>query len=225
MKRVVVPELLDDDLGTPDEIRDSLLDLRGINRKFGGVSSMARMLSRCARRANVASVSWLDVAGGTGDVAQDVTHVLRAAGINVGCTILDRATSHMGGSNSHLRVAGDALALPFGDASFDVVSCNLFCHHLEPAELRTFFSEALRVCRVAVIASDLRRSWTHRAAAYVSQPVFRSRLTKHDAVVSIRRSYTMPEIAALARQSSAIGVEVHRHFFQRFGLILWKQAA
>ena len=52
-------------------------------------------------------------------------------------------------------VAGDALALPFRDASFDLLSSTLFAHHLSPQELVQFVDEALRVCRVAVLINDL----------------------------------------------------------------------
>ena len=41
-------------------------------------------------------------------------------------------------------MVGDALALPFQDASFDLLSCNLFAHHLSPQELVQFVNEALQ---------------------------------------------------------------------------------
>jgi hypothetical protein len=44
MKRVVTPELLDEDLGTPEEVQETLLDLRSLNRNFGGFRSVAGML-------------------------------------------------------------------------------------------------------------------------------------------------------------------------------------
>ena len=44
MKRIVTPELLDSDAGTPKEIADSLADLRGINRKFGGIGTTQAMI-------------------------------------------------------------------------------------------------------------------------------------------------------------------------------------
>ena len=49
MKRVVIPELLDNDKGTPEEIEGSLADLRLINRSFGGVRTMTRLLRSVAR--------------------------------------------------------------------------------------------------------------------------------------------------------------------------------
>lgn len=221
MKRVVTAELLDDDLGTPQEIRNSLLDLRGFNQHFGGFSSVANMLRAVAAENRAKCLSFLDVAGGTGDVARRVTEELSGNGVELRPTILDRAISHMNRLQV-ARVAGDALSLPFSDRSYDVVGCNLFLHHLEPDEMVAFFDDALRVCRVAVIASDLRRTLFHWAAAYVGQFTYRSRITRHDAPVSVRRAYTIPEIDSIARKTTAARVDLQTYYFQRFGLILWK---
>lgn len=222
MKRFVIPELLDDDLGTPEEIRDSLLDLRGINRKFGGFAGIRHLVESVARKYQKHSLALLDVAGGTGDVVSNVAEEL-AGEVQLRATILDRALSHMNGTREKFtRVAGDALSLPFASGSFDVISCNLFLHHLEPEQIAVFFNEALRVARLAVIASDLRRNRFHWIAAHIGKLKYRSRLTRHDAPVSIRRAYTITEALAMARNSKASSFVVRPNHFQRFGLILWK---
>lgn len=221
MKRVVIPELLDDDLGTPDEVRDSLLDLRGINQKFGGFTSFRHLIKSVARKYHRSSLELLDVAGGTGDVVSNVSQALN--GIQLRATILDRALTHMNGIREKFtRVAGDALSLPFASGSFDIVSCNLFLHHLEPEQIAVFFNEALRVARLAVIASDIRRNRFHWTAAHIGKLKYRSRLTRHDAPVSIRRAYTISEARDMAKESKASSFLVEPHYFQRFGLILWK---
>jgi ubiquinone/menaquinone biosynthesis C-methylase UbiE len=214
--------MLDEDLGTPEEVRDSLLDLRGINRSFGGFSSMASMLRRVADRSGRRQLSFLDVAGGTGDVAEHARVALLRDGIELRCSVLDRAPSHMNSDRATVsKIAGDALSLPFADRSFDVVGCNLFCHHLEPDEIVAFFRDALRVARVAVIASDLRRNLFHWISAYTGRVIFRSGLTRNDAPVSVRRAYTVAEIRAIAAQTKT-SFDLRTYYFQRFGLILWK---
>ena len=226
MNRVVIAELLDEDAGTPQEVRDSLLDLRGLNQHFGGFSSVANMLRTVAGESGVQSLSFLDVAGGAGDVANRVTEDLSSLGIQIRATVLDRAVTHMDGSATNAeRVAGDALSLPFADGSFDVTGCNLFCHHLEPEEMIAFFNEALRVARIAAIASDLRRSVFHLMAAYAGRITYRSRITRHDAPVSVRRAYTMAEIRSIAGRIQAARYDLRPYYFQRFGLILWKAKA
>ena len=51
MRRVVIPELLDTDSGTPAEIATALSDLRNINQWFGGVDTTQLMISEVAQKA------------------------------------------------------------------------------------------------------------------------------------------------------------------------------
>jgi ubiquinone/menaquinone biosynthesis C-methylase UbiE len=226
MKRVVTQELLDEDLGTPDEIRETLLDLRGFNQNFGGFDSMSAMLQQVADRCHVRQISFLDVAGGTGEVAENASTRLRAKGLELHSMVLDRAVSHMTAEvTTPYKIAGDAVALPFADCSFDVVGCNLFCHHLEPDDLVAFFNEAIRVARLAVIASDLRRNLFHWIVAYAGKFTYRSRLTRNDAPVSVRRAYTLSELQQIAKRTHAAYSTIRPYYFQRMGLTLWKNAS
>ena len=220
MRRVGTAEWLDTDSGTADEISASLADLRRVNRWFGGVSTTEWMLRRVARELGKASLSVLEVASGPGDVPQICKQRLERGGVGIELTLLDRAASHL--RNGYRAIAGDALALPFRDDSFDAVSCGLFAHHLGPGDLVRFINEALRVCRSAVLINDLVRSWLHLAFVYTGMPLYRSRLTRHDAAASVRQAYTVEEMRALLRQTRASRVEIQRRYFFRMAVIVWK---
>jgi ubiquinone/menaquinone biosynthesis C-methylase UbiE len=222
MQRVVIPELLDTDSGTAQEIGQSLNDLRVINRWFGGTSTTRALIEKVSHRIARRELSLLEVAAGSGDVPQGAARDLAKRGIKVDVTLLDRAASHLNGLRS--AVVADALALPFRDASFDLVSCSLFAHHLEPADLRKFFKEALRVCRVAVLVNDLRRGRVHLAFIYAGLPIFRSRITRHDSVASVKRAYTPEEMRSIVAKSGACSCEISRHYLFRMGVIVWKAA-
>ncbi|HEX3156853.1 MAG TPA: methyltransferase domain-containing protein, partial [Candidatus Angelobacter sp.] len=136
--------------------------------------------------------------------------------------ILDRAPTHLG--NTHPAICGDALALPFRDNSFDAVGCSLFMHHLEPAEIVRFAKEGLRVARHAFLVHDLQRHPMHLALSYLGMPLYRSRITRHDAVASINRAYTVEEIRRiLSAVASAENIEIRKFFLFRMGVIVWKQ--
>lgn len=225
MRRVVTPELLDTDSGTPAEVASALTDLRHINQWFGGVAATESMIAQIAEKLGVNSLSILEVAAGAGFVPQAAGKLLRKSGVQVHITLLDRAHSHLknGSGNGTSAVAGDALALPFADGSFDLVSCCLFAHHLEPAELRQFVTESLRVCRAAVIINDVVRDPIHLALAYLSMPLYRSRFTHHDAPASVRRAYTVAEMWQMLEQTTASRVEIERHPMFRMAAIVWKR--
>jgi ubiquinone/menaquinone biosynthesis C-methylase UbiE len=222
MKRVVIPELLDTDSGTPAEIATALSDLRNINHWFGGVDTTQSMIARVAQKADASSLSLLEVAAGAGYVPLSASARLRESGLNLQVTLLDRAHSHLN-KNGNSAVAGDALTLPFANESFDVVSCCLFAHHLEPQEIIQFVNEGLRVCRVAVIINDVVRDPIHLALVYLSLPLYRSRLTHHDAPASVRRAYTVAELHQILGETVAAKVNIEPHRLFRLGAIAWKK--
>jgi ubiquinone/menaquinone biosynthesis C-methylase UbiE len=220
MKRVATAELLDTDNGSPAEIAASLADLRRINSWFGGISTTEGMIGRVAHETGSSSLSLLEVAAGSGYVPETVRARLQRRRFHLQVTLLDRAPSHL--SSGKRAVAGDALALPFLDSSFDLVGCTLFVHHLSPQELVQFVDEALRVCRVAVLINDLVRHPLHLSLVYAGMPLYHSRLTRHDAPASVRQAYTPEEMRTLLAQTRATKVEIHRHYLFRMGVIVWK---
>jgi len=225
MRRVVIPELLDTDFGTPAEIATALSDLRHINQWFGGIGATQSMIAAVAQKTGASSLSMLEVAAGAGYVPLEASARLRESGIKLDVTLLDRACSHLsnGAGNGRSAVTGDALALPFADGSFDLVNCCLFVHHLEPNEVLQFVNEGLRVCRIAVMVNDLIRNPVHLALAYASLPLYRSHFTHHDAPASVRRAYTIPEMQQMLQRTTASRVEIERHPFFRMGVIAWKR--
>src|SRR5260370_41136848 len=98
MKRLMVPELLDTDSGTPQEVSDSLADLRMFNRLFGGVRAMSALLREVAEKRRLKELDWLDVAGGAGDVATLTGESLGRSGIIVHQVVMDRAGTNLHGS-------------------------------------------------------------------------------------------------------------------------------
>jgi ubiquinone/menaquinone biosynthesis C-methylase UbiE len=222
MKRVVVPELLDTDAGTPREVATSLQDLRMFNRWLGGVRSMSSLLRRVARQRGLKELSWLDVAGSEGYIATLSQRLLVQSGTVLRPVILDRAPTHLGAL--HPSVCADAMALPFRDNSFDAVGCSLFLHHLEPEQIVRFAREGLRVARHAFLIHDLRRHPLHLALSYLGLPLYRSRLTRHDAPASVRRAYTVEEIRQILQPvAAARNVEIRKFYLFRMGVIVWKQ--
>ena len=221
MKRTPVVELLDTDAGTASEVAGSLADLRWFNRWFGGISTGQRLLERVAHATRRNSFSILEVASGSGDVPRIVRDRLAKPGIQLQVTLLDRRASHVGTGNR--AVVADALALPFRDGSFDLVSSGLFVHHLSPKQVVRYTSEALRVCRVAMLTNDLIRHRLHLMVAQAGIPIYRSRLTRHDAPGSVRQAYTEDEMRELIEQAGSARVEIERQYFFRMGVIAWKK--
>jgi ubiquinone/menaquinone biosynthesis C-methylase UbiE len=232
MQRVDAPEILDSDACSPADVAISMRDLGRVNRWFGGVATTQNMVERTVQGSGARHVSLLEVAAGSGEVVELVRQRLARRGITVDVTLLDRARSHFPEKNhipqSH-RLVGDALALPFGDGAFDLVSCNLFAHHLDAEQLARFVREGLRVSRRALLINDLVRHPLHLALVYASFPIMRSRVAWLDGLTSVRRAYVPKEIrnmveSAISSVDSA-QVEISRHYLFRMGVIVRKRPA
>ena len=222
MRRVNTPEILDSEQCPPAEIARSLRDISRINRWFGGVATTRKLIERVAGATGQKHFSLLEVASGFGDGPRAAGEQLRQNGISLEITLLDRTRSHLlPGDHS---VVGDALALPFSGSSFDLVSCCLFAHHLEPGQLAAFAQEALRVSRRAVLINDLIRHPLHLLLVYAGFPLMRSYVSRWDGVASVRKAYVPDEIRQMLSNGASPGnLEISRHFLFRVGVVLWKQ--
>jgi ubiquinone/menaquinone biosynthesis C-methylase UbiE len=223
MQRVDTRELLDSPDCPPHEIAASLRDMARVNRWFGGVATTRKLIERVASATGRTHFSMLEVAAGFGEVPRAAGQQLARKGITLEVTHVDLVQSHL--LRGMRAVVADALALPFLDNSFDLVSCSLFAHHLEPAELARFTTEALRVSRCAVLINDLIRHPLHLALVYAGFPFLRSYVSRNDGPASVRRAYIPEEMRRILSSVSEAGngIEILQNFLFRMGVILWKR--
>ena len=222
MKRIPQHEILDSDEVSPEAAAQSLRDLRWVNRWFGGVRTSADLLRRAMRARHLREASVLEVAAGDGYSIAQAVRRLKIEGFYIDLVCLDRRLLPRDASCCDRAVAGDALALPFPPASFDFVSCGLFVHHLAPAQVVEFLNGALEVARHAVLINDLRRSRLHLALVCAGWPLFRSRISWIDGMMSVRQAYTPRELREMIRQSRASRSELRTEFLYRMGAVAWK---
>jgi ubiquinone/menaquinone biosynthesis C-methylase UbiE len=225
MERFVEEEWLDQNHCAPQEIEMSLRSIRLVNRRFGGNRLHARLLARALTRVPRAQRPHvLEVASGEAEVLR--TALLRLETF-ADVTLLDRHAQHLPNPQTWSPqlaaprvVAGDALDLPFSDASVDIISCCLFLHHLEPPQVMRFLAEAQRVARVAVIINDLERISIHYRLAQLNSLFDASRISRHDGPVSVRRAYTFRELECMLADTGCSFV-LERAWLYRLGAVLW----
>jgi ubiquinone/menaquinone biosynthesis C-methylase UbiE len=231
MHRVDAPEILDS-FQCPVHLAQAALTVLGrMNRWFGGVTTTQKMVECAARVTGEKRFSLLEVASGLGEVPALVRRNLATCGIELNVTLLDRARSHLPRSNGKTpaaesrRVVSDALALPFPDRAFDLVSCNLFAHHLNSNQLAEFVKEGLRVSRRALLINDIVRHPLHLASLYASYPIMLNRIAWLDGITSVRRAYLPEEIRSVITSASCsaipMRIKISRHYLFRMGVIVW----
>jgi SAM-dependent methyltransferase len=203
-------ELLDDPNIDPAVRERSIGDVTRANRWLGGLRAASIELRSALRDRTAATI--LDVGTGLGDIPACVAREATACSVvTIG---VDEAPSLLAAARSHMThaVCANGLALPFRDRSIDVVLCSQVLHHFESADAQRLVSEMHRVARVAVIISDLRRSWIAAAGFWmVSFPMRFHRVTRHDGTVSVLRGFTATELGDIVRSATGIAPHVqHR---------------
>jgi len=219
------PELLDDAVHDPQELEQSLEQVAAVNRWLGGARALMRHLGPFLDDARVTRI--LDIGTGSADLPRQVVHWARRHGRRVELTATDLhpqmraiAAARCAGIPEITVEAADALALPFADAAFDVVTLSLTLHHFDGNDQVNALREAARVARRAVIINELRRTRiNYLGARMLAATLWRSnRLTRHDGPLSVLRAFTPAELLALAR-GAGMEAHVHTHYFQRVVLV------
>ena len=202
--RVIVPELLDE--APLAEAIPSLQDLVRINRYLGGYSTLRSMLRQIVSPTE--RFSLLDVGAASGDMGQ----VVLRSYPNAAVTAFDYSLDHLAAA-AYPKLAGDAFAMPFKDASFDFVFSSLFLHHFENERVVDLLRGFRRIARRAVLAIDLERGPFASAFLPATAWLFHWHpITLHDGPVSVRAAFKRMELLALAQAAglTTAAVSVHR---------------
>jgi hypothetical protein len=85
-------------------------------------------------------------------------------------------------------------------------------HHFDETDACQVLREMWRVARVGIVAADLERSYPlYFGAQLALRTIVRHPVTRHDGLISVRRSFTAPELRALAQTAGLSGAKVRRH--------------
>jgi 2-polyprenyl-3-methyl-5-hydroxy-6-metoxy-1,4-benzoquinol methylase len=220
------PELIDlpPENYSQSEYAGGLADIRKINRFFGDnhatlkfFSALVSGLGASAERA----VSVLDVATGSADIPVAIVKWARRQGIKIVVTAVDinplavrEAVVFTQAYPEITVVAADGFSLPFADGSFDIVLCAKTLHHFSEEDTVRLLKEMGRMAAFGYIIMDLRRSWVAWLLISLLARLFsQNRLTRHDGPMSVLRSYTVPELGALADRAGLAGRWIKRRPF------------
>ena len=213
-------ELLDDPNVDPAVRERAIGDVTRSNRWLGGQRAARSAFRTLLRELPPATthLTLLDVGTGLADIPRDARDVAARAGITLTTIGLDEASSLLVAARASVSagVCAGALALPFRDRAIDVVTCSQLLHHFEHDDAVRLVAELNRVARVAVVISDLRRSWLAVAGFWmVSFPMRFHPVTRHDGVVSVLRGFTPAELRRIVRQATGVVPTVARHLGYR----------
>lgn len=208
----------------PERVRESLADLRRVNRFLGGVGAVAWGLRRVLGETPPdGALRLLDVGTGGGDVPAALVRraagrgwTVRAVGLDRGRAAIAVAKADRSADDRVLLVRGDALALPFRAGAFDVAISSTTLHHFSGGDAIRVLQELDRVARRGVVIGDLRRSLSgYLAARLLAATLWRRHpYARHDGPASVRRAYTVQEVRGLLSEAGLEGTVRRRPFFR-----------
>ncbi|CAH0242996.1 Ubiquinone biosynthesis O-methyltransferase [Arthrobacter sp. Bi83] len=145
----------------------------------------------------------LDIGCGGGDLALMLAKWAARDGIQLNITGIDPdarayrfAASREPVRGVQFRQATSAELVAEGRA-YDIVISNHVLHHLTPAELQNLLSDSAVLSRRIVLHNDLRRSALAYALFAAGALPLAGSYIRRDGLTSIRRSYTVTELAAV----------------------------
>jgi 2-polyprenyl-3-methyl-5-hydroxy-6-metoxy-1,4-benzoquinol methylase len=211
-------ELMDRLDASPAELTRSLADIARLNR-IGATQTMQRHVAPfLARQRAGETLRILDVGTGAADIplalvrwARRRGHRVRIVALEVHPTILRYAARALAGTPEVHLVAGNALEAPIRPGSVDVALCSLVLHHLPEEAVVGLLGRLAELARLGFVVSDFRRGRLAWAAVWLAtRAVSRNRMTRHDGPLSVRRAYTLEELAGLARRAGLPDIRWHR---------------
>lgn len=194
------------------EVEDAYRILRRVNRQLGNLRTIRQECRRflAEDRPPGLEVSVLDLGSGSGDIPLALGRLIekeRPAQV----IAVDRDATAAGAAHRQglAVVLGDALRLPFGDRTVDLVTAVKFAHHFSGAPLHQLVAEMARVARCRIVILDIRRHrlayWGFRAWSRVFTT---NRLVRYDGPLSVLRGFTRGELLEATASISGWSWEV-----------------
>ena len=211
--RVLVPEILDHLApGDPRALR-SRRDLARINAVMRQSAIMARALSGFPAPKLLA-----DLGGGDGRFLLSVARRLARRWGGVKVLILDQQAIVSAETRSRFAALGWNCEVLQGDIfqtlpqiTPDIVTVNLFLHHLDDAALARLLALVAERAR-GFAACEPRRSWFALLASHLVFVLGANDVTRHDAVASVRAGFRASELSKFWPQDRGWQLGEHGSF-------------
>jgi SAM-dependent methyltransferase len=198
---------MDDPALDPVEHALALKGLQRINRFSRSVQILLQPILRLARtHSSPEPLRILDLATGSGDLPVALSLAAARAGVRADIHAVDKSETAIRIAREHALARGAPVTFSTTDLfsdelpnDFDVVTCSLFLHHLDPEPAVELLRKMGRAAKRAALVNDLERGHLGFALAYVGTRLLSSsHVVRIDGPRSVCGAYTRGEARTLA---------------------------
>ena len=221
-------ELLDIDEAPFEEVRDSLKDVRRVNKYLSGHKVLLHHVFDFIKEyPDKYPFTILDIATGSADqpveivrLARKLNFPIQVTAVDINRKMLDFAREEADPLPEISFMQCDIMSLPFRKGSFDLVVNSLSLHHFSRDNAVRIIRSMYEVGRCGFIVNDLHRSRVAFCSIFLLTRLFTlNRLTRYDAPVSVMNAFTPKEIKDMALEAAVKHFNVRRHFPYRIALV------
>lgn len=228
--RATAMELLDLPDCDPALAAASYRFMETVNYRFGGIRSVRRFLAaETAERHAAVPLRILDIGSGSCDIPLAVIRWARACGIPLHFTCLEMAGHAIDIARGQLARAGNPPVKLLQEDVFthqpvepyDYAVTSMCFHHFSNAQILMLLHRLRGFLRNSMLINDLRRSQLASLAARILLVATAAPAgVRHDALLSIRRSFKIDELRTLLRQLDGVSVSVEPARWFRIAAII-----
>jgi 2-polyprenyl-3-methyl-5-hydroxy-6-metoxy-1,4-benzoquinol methylase len=229
-RRSYQKEFIDDLNCDGEELRQTLRELKTINKLLGGNHVTTNGIDKLLKKSPTQKVTIADIGCGGGDMIRVMHDWSQKTKLNISFigidanpnTIAMAADNLLKLPNVHFEAA-DVFDPAFQQQQVDIVTCTLFTHHFTDEELIRMFRSFKNKARIGMVINDLHR---HPLAFYsikiLTRLFSRSRLVINDAPISVQRGFKKKELEEILLAAGWENYRISWHWAFRWQVVGFK---
>jgi ubiquinone/menaquinone biosynthesis C-methylase UbiE len=209
-----VIEMMDRPQEVSQELRADLENLRRLNSYFGSYRLIRSYLRRWCKPGQ--DIVLIDLCTGFGDIPRFIVSWCRAAGVAIRIIAVDSQPSTLQiareNSATYPEIEYESADIFEFQETADLVFCSLALHHFSELDAIKILRQIDAMARRGALIADLERTDLGILGIdLLTALAFRELMTRFDARLSIRRSFSFQEMELLATEAGWRSFE-HRRF-------------
>jgi 2-polyprenyl-3-methyl-5-hydroxy-6-metoxy-1,4-benzoquinol methylase len=222
-------ELMDDLEVSGGDLHQALRELDAINYVLGGNYVTLSGLSQLLDTAHTGKPLHIaDLGCGSGDMLTLIRRLLvkrdrdaTLTGIDANPNVIQYAELRTPAACRIDYQVMNIFSEEFKGRKFDIVTGTLFFHHFTSPQLISFFKQLRRQVSVGLIINDIHRHWfAYYTIKWITRFFSRTPMVKHDAPVSVLRSFKKSELVEILQQAGLVNYRIKWRWAFRWQVVV-----